>query len=142
VNEKVKEGNWFVWYLDQFNTMSPNHSKIYDEYMLDHEEHAYEFNIDTKIQETLIQRFTENPGHIILTGNAGDGKTRLCRAVYECLMLGKKLEQWPDSGIVEIVFNKGSLRIVKDLSELTDDIIERELLSLQALLLGEDKRPL
>ncbi|MED0756867.1 hypothetical protein P4S93_09015 [Aneurinibacillus thermoaerophilus] len=128
------QGNPFVMYLDQFNTLSPNHSKIYDEYMLENDTVSYEFQVETKVEQTIIQKFASAPGHVILTGNAGDGKTRLCRTIYNHFSKDGKLEAWPKEGIVECSFDKGRLRIVKDLSELRDDIIERELTQLQSLM--------
>ena len=125
--------NTFVQYLDQFNVLSPNHAKIYDEYTHDQEsEHTYSFSIRTKIEEFLIKTFNENPQSIILTGNAGDGKTRLCRLVYDHFS-NETLKQWPNSGIVDISFPNGTLRIVKDLSELKEEVIFEELLKLRSI---------
>ncbi|MFC5772832.1 hypothetical protein [Ectobacillus antri] len=122
--------NPFVNYLDQFNILSPNHSKIYDEYTHSDEGFKYELKVETKIEKYLVNIFSNQPRSIILTGNAGDGKTRLCRTVHDNCS-NEILEKWPASGIVEITLPSGRLRIVKDLSELTDEIIERELLQLQ-----------
>lgn len=125
------KGNPFVYYLDQYNVLSPNHSKIYDEYTIDQDqEQSYVFKIETKIEDTLINIFEENPQSVILTGNAGDGKTRLCRIVYDYLS-GSQLENWPEEGIIEFPYSHGKIRIVKDLSELKEDVIKRELLALQ-----------
>ncbi|GGG67403.1 hypothetical protein [Paenibacillus radicis (ex Gao et al. 2016)] len=123
--------NSFVQYLDQFNVLSPSHAKIYDEYTQTTDE--YRFAIDTKIENFLVSLFEEKPRSVIMTGNAGDGKTRLCRTVYERLT-GKSLLEWPITGIVEIPFSRGILRIVKDLSELTDAVINEELQCLQDLI--------
>jgi hypothetical protein len=120
--------NSFVQYLDQFNVLSPSHAKIYDEYTQSTDQ--YRFAIDTNIERFLLNLFEEAPRSVIMTGNAGDGKTRLCRTVYERIT-GESLQQWPTSGIVEISFSKGTLRIVKDLSELTDAVIFEELQCLQ-----------
>ncbi|MGO4348250.1 hypothetical protein AB4Z45_22410 [Paenibacillus sp. MCAF9] len=116
--------NSFVQYLDQYNVLSPNHSKIYDEYSNSNDE--YKINIDTKIEQFLLSLFSGNPRSVIMTGNAGDGKTRLCRTVYEEIT-GLKLDQWPESGIVDVAYNMGTIRIVKDLSELTEAVIFEEL---------------
>ncbi|MED2971799.1 ATP-binding protein [Fictibacillus sp. B-59209] len=116
--------NDFVYYLDQFNVLSPNHAKIYDEYTNSAEKFA--FTIDTKVEDYLERIFLENPRSVILTGNAGDGKTRLCRQIYNSL--GKEnLMEWPESGIINLTFSKGVVRIVKDLSELKDEVIYQEL---------------
>lgn len=123
--------NSFVQYLDQFNVLSPNHAKIYDEYTQSTDQ--YRFAIDTNIERFLLKLFNEDPRSVIMTGNAGDGKTRLCRTIYERIT-GQHLLKWPDSGILEASFNNGTLRIVKDLSELTDTVILDELQLLQQLI--------
>jgi hypothetical protein len=120
--------NSFVTYLDQFNVLSPNHAKIYDEYTNSTDVHT--IRIDTKIERFLLELFAEQPRSVIMTGNAGDGKTRLCRTVYEKLT-GMRLDSWPESGVIEAVYGKGKIRIVKDLSELTESVIAHELERLQ-----------
>lgn len=128
------KGNPFVYYLDQYNVLSPNHAKIYDEYTIDTDNlNSYTFKIDTKIEKTLIDLFNERPQSIILTGNAGDGKTRLCRIVHDYFN-ETQLVNWPEDGIIEFSYNKGKIRIVKDLSELKEDIIDKELSRLQKLI--------
>ncbi|MBE1444856.1 hypothetical protein [Paenibacillus sp. OAS669] len=129
--------NSFVRYLDQFNVLSPNHSKIYDEYSSSSDE--YSIKIETKIEQFLIDIFLLNPRSVIMTGNAGDGKTRLCRSVYEKIT-GSKLEQWPESGIIDVPFDKGTIRIVKDLSELTESIIYEELDQLQSYMIDHHEK--
>lgn len=124
-------GNSFVNYLDQFNVLSPNHSKIYDEYTYDQsDKKSYSFQIETKVEKHLISIFEQNPQSIILTGNAGDGKTRLCRSIYNYFN-STDMTHWPDSGIVDLEFNRGTIRIVKDLSELKEEVITLELAKLQ-----------
>ncbi|WP_345240662.1 hypothetical protein [Pontibacillus salipaludis] len=125
------KGNPFVYYLDQYNVLSPNHSKIYDEYTHDSSnEKSYTFNVHTQIEETLLSIFENSPQSVILTGNAGDGKTRLCRIIYNYFN-DDELTTWPEEGIINFSFPKGTLRIVKDLSELKEDVIQRELVALQ-----------
>ncbi|WP_350344597.1 hypothetical protein PRVXT_001021 [Proteinivorax tanatarense] len=133
------EKNSFVYYLDQFNVLSPNHSKIYDEYTSGTEFSEYNFTIKTKVQNQLISYFKQNPQNVILTGNAGDGKTRLCRVVYDELS-NKKLNDWPEKGIIDIDFKFGTLRVVKDLSELKDDVILHQLKELQKSMLDKKRK--
>ncbi|MFF2875075.1 hypothetical protein ACFVR2_02005 [Gottfriedia sp. NPDC057991] len=123
-------GNPFIDYLDQYNVLSPNHAKIYDEYTYDPGKDSYTFKINTKIEKHLVKLFNDNPHSVILTGNAGDGKTRLCRLVHDSFV-DEGLKQWPITGIIDIKFEKGTIRIVKDLSELKEDIIHAELSNLQ-----------
>ncbi|TRY24777.1 hypothetical protein FOI68_14640 [Brevibacillus sp. LEMMJ03] len=126
--------NEFVNYLDQYNVLSPNHAKIYDEYT--DSMASFQFKIKTKIEEFIIEMFAKHPRSLILTGNAGDGKTRLCRTVYETFS-GQTLTVWPECGIVEVPYVNGCIRIVKDLSELKEDIIFKELHSLQNHVLND-----
>ncbi|KGX91863.1 P-loop NTPase family protein [Pontibacillus marinus] len=126
------EGNPFVYYLDQYNVLSPNHAKIYDEYT--HDENSginYHFNVHTQIEDTLVNLFESKPQSVILTGNAGDGKTRLCRMIHNHFNEHNELTTWPEEGIIEFPFKNGKIRIVKDLSELKEDVILRELSLLQ-----------
>ncbi|WP_332696973.1 hypothetical protein [Halalkalibacter lacteus] len=123
-------GNPFVDYLDQYNVLSPNHAKIYDEYTYDHGKESYTFKINTKIEEHLLNLFRENPHSVILTGNAGDGKTRLCRLVHD-FFSNSDLDHWPNSGIINVTFEQCTIRIVKDLSELKEEVIYQELSNLQ-----------
>ncbi len=123
--------NTFVQYLDQFNVLSPNHAKIYDEYT--NSSDKYRFSIQTRIEEFLLSVFRDSPRSVIMTGNAGDGKTRLCRAVYEKLR-GQPLNGWPETGFVEVPFVHGKLIIVKDLSELTEGVIYDILSRLQHVI--------
>ena len=122
--------NAFVNYLDQFNVLSPNHAKIYDEYTYDEGEYSYSFKIDTKVEAFLTEIFSSRAQSVILTGNAGDGKTRLCRSIYNNVT-GEELKNWPASGIIDVPFTYGTIRIVKDLSELKEEVIFKELQGLQ-----------
>jgi len=79
------------------------------------------------------------PETIILTGTAGDGKTYHCRKAY--LELGGLSHEFAASGkIVEIKLPKSGmmLRIIKDLSELTEAEKEKELDHVARVLRGED----
>lgn len=120
--------NHFIQYLDQFNVLSPSHSKIYDEYT--NSKDKYCFSIQTKIECFLLDIFNNEPRSVIMTGNAGDGKTRICRSIYESITK-QPLLKWPETGIVEIPFQHGTLVIVKDLSELTEIVIYEKLSHLQ-----------
>ncbi|ULL13790.1 hypothetical protein DVH26_04620 [Paenibacillus sp. H1-7] len=121
--------NTFIDYLDQFNVLSPNHAKIYDEYT--QKSDTYLFSIPTRVEQYLADVFVKQPRSIIMTGNAGDGKTRLCRSLYE-MLTNKQLEGWPKEGIIDVTYEGGTVRIVKDLSELTESVIYTELLRLQS----------
>ncbi|MCX8001192.1 MAG: hypothetical protein N2661_01290 [Anoxybacillus mongoliensis] len=128
--------NPFVMYLDKFNVLSPNHSKIYDEYTHEKDlEHSFEFTISTKVEEHLKNIFSSNPHSVILTGNAGDGKTRMCRLIHDYFS-DQKLKSWPEEGVIAVPYEKGTIKIVKDLSELKEEIIYDILMELQKYVLG------
>ncbi|WP_054637316.1 hypothetical protein [Thalassobacillus sp. C254] len=122
--------NQFVNFLDQFNVFSPNHSKIYDEYTNENGNTTFNSNIDTLVETFLIKKFNEEPHSMILTGNAGDGKTKLCRNVYDYYN-EEPLSSWPEDGIVNLTFLNGRITIVKDLSELREEVILKHLIKLQ-----------
>ncbi|MFG6115725.1 ATP-binding protein [Halobacillus sp. MO56] len=132
--------NDFVYYLDQYNVLSPNHSKIYDEYTNDENTVNYNFTIETKVENYLLNVFSNEPRSIILTGNAGDGKTRLCRTVYNHFS-EEELKSWPTDGLIEINFPHGKLIFVKDLSELKDEVIEDILTNLQNQMISNYEDP-
>ncbi|NOU99528.1 hypothetical protein [Paenibacillus planticolens] len=111
--------------------MSPNHSKIYDEYSDGASQ--YNFTIPTKIEAYLLGIFNNGPHSVIMSGNAGDGKTKLSRVVHDHFT-GSFLDNWPTEGIIEVPFSNGRIRIVKDLSELKENVILQELTHLQSYI--------
>jgi len=122
--------NKFVYYLDQYNVLSPNHSKIYDEYTHeDNELSKYAFSIDTKVEKHLTNIYDTQPKHVILTGNAGDGKTRLCRRIHDRISRNE-MHSWPNDGIVSVFYKGYEIVIVKDLSELSGNKINSILIDL------------
>ncbi|WP_236930996.1 hypothetical protein [Geobacillus sp. JS12] len=132
-------GNPFVMYLDKFNVLSPNHSKIYDEYNRDAEsEGSFEFTIATKIEKHLKDIFLRSPHSVILTGNAGDGKTRLCRLIHDQFS-NNPLMSWPENGIITVQYEKGTIKIVKDLSELKEEVVYDILSELQCYVCNRHK---
>lgn len=72
--------------------------------------------------ESLIKNFIlPDPASIILTGTAGDGKTFLCREIWE--YYGGSPAVWNnDSKIKQVSLKNGRpLTVIKDLSELKED---------------------
>lgn len=74
----------------------------------------------------LLDEITANfqsaaPKSVVLTGTAGDGKTFLCREVWQAL--GGEARVWEgDEKLRELTLPGGAtLRVIKDLSELTAD---------------------
>ncbi|MFP9128874.1 hypothetical protein [Niallia sp. BSM11] len=120
-----KKINPFVNFMQQYDLTTADYSKIFDEHTT-----TIKYNIDTSINQQIIDIFQESPRSVIITGNAGDGKTRICRNVYETLS-EDGFKGWPESGIEELTINNYTIRIIKDLSELQDHIILEELKRLQ-----------
>lgn len=72
------------------------------------------------LDELLANLRGESPTSVVLTGTAGDGKTFLCRRVWEGL--GGDADTWDgDEKVREVVLPSGkSLVVIKDLSELRE----------------------
>ncbi|WP_026830643.1 hypothetical protein [Exiguobacterium antarcticum] len=120
--------NPFVSFMHQYDLTTADYSKIFDEHTK-----KIEYSIDTNINKKIIEELSTQPRSIIITGNAGDGKTRICRNVYDQLV-EDEFQGWPESGIKEIVYNNYRIRIIKDLSELRNEVIVEELKKLQDTL--------
>lgn len=125
--------NPFVNIVKQYDISMSDYTKIFDEYT-----EEIKYDVESKINETIINIMKNEPKSIIITGNAGDGKTRICRNVYENLT-GKKLEKWNSTGIEKIKVNGKKFRIIKDFSELNDNAIKKELLRLQEAIKKENE---
>lgn len=114
---QTKQVNDFVDFIRQYDITSADYTKIFDEYTK-----TVQFEVKSSINEMIINKLKTNPSSVIITGNAGDGKTRICRNVYEALK-GSKLESWSRSGVETIEYKGKRFHIVKDLSELSDEKI-------------------
>ncbi len=76
-----------------------------------------ETRVEWFLRETFLQ---SRPPSVILTGNAGDGKTYLCRQVIAMLNGGSDVT-WNHEPVVTISYKTLQLHVVKDLSELSDE---------------------
>lgn len=72
-------------------------------------------------KEALKEAWREaNPPTVVLTGTAGDGKTYTCRRALE--EVGADMSLWASAKVLDVtVPGTGTIRVVKDLAELTDD---------------------
>lgn len=88
------------------------------------------------IREALLG---DSPTNVILTGTAGDGKTYHIRKFYFD-ELGGDGSRWPgNDGILQVGLPGGrTLRIVRDLSEVSDDLKAGEIEHVTRCLTGED----
>ena len=112
----------FVDYLNRYTTVSSEHEAAFDEYLSadDYSPPGGKLRLDTKVEAFVRQCFSKDqPPSIVLTGNAGDGKTYLCRQIIEGVT-GRELTEWSDK--IDWTIERGTLtlRIVKDLSELDE----------------------
>lgn len=111
--------NPFVDYLSRYTTASPDHEAAFDEFLAQAPPPAAgKLRLDTKVEAFLRGRFARfGPPSVILTGNAGDGKTYLCRQIVEAFS-GQRLENWEALAGKPIERGGARLHAVKDLSEL------------------------
>jgi hypothetical protein len=98
------------------------------------------FEVESPLLTRLVDNFRDQAArNIVLTGTAGDGKTYLCRKLYETL--GGAPEDFRQQGEIATLDIGGRCKvtIIKDLSELRDADKERELEALTRAFLGEDR---
>jgi hypothetical protein len=111
----------FVDYLNRYCTTSAKHESAFDEYVGGAPPPpAGPLRLDTKVEQFVIQRFRgEHPPSIILTGNAGDGKTYLCRRIIS-EFTGRDFDGWDDALDQQVPRDGTTLHVVKDLSEVDE----------------------
>ena len=91
------------------------------------------------IRECLL---SDSPTSVILTGTAGDGKTFHIRRFFIDELHGNP-DDWPGkSGIITATTGGRALRIIRDLSQLTDAAKAEEIEHVTRCLLGDDSGPL
>jgi hypothetical protein len=80
---------------------------------------------------------------VILTGTAGDGKTYHIRAFFE-RHFPERMADWPgNDGVMSVPLHDGrELRVIRDLSEVSDGDKQAELSSFASALLRENDRRL
>lgn len=114
--------NPFVAYLNRYTTVSPEHEAAFDEFISqDGPPSEMTLRLQTRTEQFVRECFQRPlPPSIIVTGNAGDGKTYLCRQIIESFT-GQPVTTWSDRGDWPIQRDTLTLRVVKDLSELGED---------------------
>lgn len=84
----------------------------------------------------------DDPCSVILTGTAGDGKTYHIRRFFIDAASGDP-KQWPGKeGVLRTSLRGRPLRIIRDLSQLTDTAKAEEIEGVTRSLLGEDSQTL
>lgn len=113
--------NPFVSYLARYTTASPDHEAAFDEFLAQTPPPTgAPLRLATRVEEFLKARFGgSNPPSVVLTGNAGDGKTYLCRQVLAAL--GVPVADWDALADQPIECDGLRLHVIKDLSELGDE---------------------
>ncbi|NKW91941.1 hypothetical protein HGD87_05310 [Rhodobacteraceae bacterium R_SAG9] len=120
--------NPHVYRMARFLPFDPSHDQIYEEYQVAKDS----LNLDTVAFEYVLTAANAEAQVIVLTGDAGHGKTHLCRRVIERFLgydedKARELINTSCDGRQEIasVFGtdgKRALRIFKDFSEFTPEI--------------------
>lgn len=114
-------GNPFISYLNRYTTASPEHEAAFDEFITQSiPPSGQPLRLQTQIENFLRTCFErQHPPSIILTGNAGDGKTYLCRQIIEAFTR-QPVHNW-DRIDWPIEHHNLTLRVVKDLSEMGEE---------------------
>ena len=117
---------------------------LYDEHVQAavREHNVQEIKMSAPLVDELGELITgESPTNVILTGTAGDGKTYHIRRVFIDYLNGNP-DDWPGEDlIVSVPLPNGiQLRIIRDLSELTDAKKKEEIDHIARCLTGQDDR--
>ena len=110
----------FATYLNRYTTVSADHEAAFDEYLAEvPPPPGGPLALKTMVESFVKERFQQpRPPSIILTGNAGDGKTYLSRRVIETFV--GKFDGWGEAPTRSISRGNLTLKVVKDLSELDE----------------------
>jgi len=114
--------NSFVDYLTRYTTASPDHEAAFDEFLAQAPPPAGgPLRLNTRVETFLRACFERaDPPSVILTGNAGDGKTYLCRQIVAAFT-GRSVEDWEEFAEQPVARDGKRLHVIKDLSELGDE---------------------
>jgi hypothetical protein len=114
--------NPFVPYLNRYTTASPDHEAAFDEFIgQTPPPGGAPLRLETRTEAFVRDCFARpRPPSVILTGNAGDGKTYLCRQIVAAFT-GQAVVDWADRLDWPIERNGVTLRVVKDLSEMAEE---------------------
>lgn len=114
--------NPFISYLNRYTTVSPDHEAAFDEFIgQTPPPSGMPLRLKTRTEQFVRTSFArEHPPSVILTGNAGDGKTYLCRQIV-ATFTGQTSVEWADRLDWPIVREGLTLRVVKDLSEMGEE---------------------
>jgi hypothetical protein len=130
--------NPFVDYLSRYTTASPDHEAAFDEFIAQTPPPSGRpLRLETRVESFLRACFSRpDPPSVILTGNAGDGKTYLCRQIVAAFT-GQPVERWGELAARPIERDGVRLHVIKDLSELGEAQGAGVLRGLAATLRGD-----
>src|SRR5258708_38798301 len=103
--------NPFISYLNRYTTITPEHESAFDEFTTQTPPPSGEaLRLQTKTEKFVLDCFQRSsPPSIILIGNAGDGKTYLCRRIIETF-IGQTVSDWVDHEDWHLTYNGLTLR--------------------------------
>ncbi|MBK8979718.1 MAG: hypothetical protein IPM29_27785 [Planctomycetes bacterium] len=120
--------NSHVTKLTQYLTFEAGHDQIYEE----RADSSHLRSIDTRAKRHLLELISDRSVRlVVLTGDAGHGKTHLCRVVVEKLLgldSGEAQRRLNVLGSGELPLGRiddRELFVVRDMSELRDEAVER-----------------
>lgn len=120
--------NSHVYRMARFLPFDPSHDQIYEEYQVASDS----LNLDTIAYHYVLNAAKDGAHVIVLTGDAGHGKTHLCRRVIEGflgydeeearVLINERCDGRQVIREKEGADKKGALRIFKDFSEFSPEI--------------------
>ena len=120
---EYKRNPWVI-FLRQYGPVAGNEA-MYDEHVLNSARRngvaPLRFSTGGTLDEIIMNFQSDCPKSVVLTGTAGDGKTWLCREVWQ--RLGGSADTWSSTAKVrELVLPSGvTLVVLKDLSEMREE---------------------
>lgn len=116
----MNKSGW-ISFLRQYGPI-PRNDNMYDEAIQRtiSRKRIEPIKVEPEYLTNLINNFKlDYPKSIILTGNAGDGKTFYCREVW--MALGGTIEDWDNGNTLKTLkLSNQTLYVIKDLSELSE----------------------
>jgi hypothetical protein len=126
----AKERNGHVDRLHRYLPFSPSHDQIYEEYQSSEDA----LNLKTEALDYLEGAINSGAKLIILTGDAGHGKTHLCRRLLEKHFDYSQEEAreiinelCDGNALIGVNTGKAPLRIYKDFSEMTVGVASEQI---------------
>ena len=117
--------NTHVQRMSRFLPFDPAHDQIYEEYQVTKDS----LNLDTQAYDYLLQAAQAGAKTIVLTGDAGHGKTHLCRRIIEGFLGYDEDEarqlinnRCDGKQIIEAKNGSNRLRVFKDFSEFSPSV--------------------